>query len=307
VTFDQLTTFRAVARRRNFRMAAEDMHITQPAVSKQIRSLEEELGERLFERGRTVRLTMAGEVLLRHADRVAQTVEVAREELGDLRAEGGGRLSIAAYHVLAVHFLPRVLERYRAKFPGVRIRVETGWPKEVLQRVLDGEVDLGLLVLDGALRGAPQFTAKPLFSSEMIFVAPGNSSIPVGREVGLDQLGEFSWVLCQSGCPARAYLEKQLRERGLSLKLSVETNDHDLQAKLVELGLGVSIQPKGLVHSRLSSGKIKQFRVPGMEFSVDCGIIHRRDKFVHAAMRGFLTMIQQMPKAMLHPPQAAAS
>lgn len=307
MTLDQLATFRAVARRKSFRLAAEDVHITQPAVSKQIRSLEEDLGERLLERGRKVRLTMAGEVLLRHADRVAQTVEVAKEELGDLRSQGGGRLAIAAYHVLAVHFLPHVLEPYRQKFPGVRIRVETGWPKEVVERVMDREVDLGLVVLDNAMRQAPSLSAIPLFTSEMIFVAPASSSLPVGREVSVDQLGEQSWILCQDGCPARGFLETRLRERGLALKLSVETNDHDLQRKLLDLGLGVSIQPKSLVVERLKAGRLKQFFVPGMEFHVESGVIHRRDKFIHAAMRGFLNAVQRVPKTTMQRPKAVAS
>ncbi len=305
MTLDQLATFRAVARLKNFRMAAESVHISQPAVSKQIRALEDELGESLLERGRKVQLTLAGEVLLKHADRVAQTVEVAREEIGDLKEQGAGRLSIGAYHVLAVHYLPWLLEGYRKKFPAVRIHVETGWPDEVLQKVLDRRVDLGLMVLDEATRQSPYLTQVSLLTAEMIFVAPGDGSLVAERQLGVDRLGELPWILCQQGCPARGRLEHLLRERGSTLKLAVETNDHDLQSKLVDLGLGVSIQPKPLVCARLKSGRMRQFHVPGLEFAVECGIIYRRDKFVPAAMRGFLTVARRAPTSPM--PKSAAS
>ncbi len=305
MTLDQLATFRFVARLKSFRQAADAMHITQPAVSKQVRALEEELGEKLLERGRKVSVTLAGEVLLRHADRVAQTVEVAREEIGDLRTQGVGRLAIGAYHVLAVHYLPHVLESYRQKHPGVRITVKTGWPKEVVQSVLDREVDLGLVVLDAAIRQAPHLTVLPLFSSEMIFIAPGDGSLVSERELTLDRLGELPWILCECGCPTRGYLENRLRERGKSVELAVETSNHDLQARLVELGLGVSFQARPMVSERLRSGKLRQFYVPGMEFHVESGVIHRGDKYVHAAMRGFLNVVQRTPK--LHKAQKVAS
>jgi DNA-binding transcriptional LysR family regulator len=305
VTLDQLATFRAVARLKNFRLAAEAVHITQPAVSKQIRALEDELGESLLERGRKVQLTLAGEVLLKHADRVAQTVEVAREEIGDLKEQGAGKLVIGAYHVLAVHYLPWLLESYRKKFPAVRIHVETGWPDEVMQKVLDRQVDLGLMVLDSATRQSPYLTQVHLLTAEMIFVAPGDGSLVRERELGVERLGDLSWVLCQTGCPARGRLDTLLRESGSLLQVAVETNDHDLQIRLVELGLGVSIQAKPLVCARLKAGRLRQFHVPGLEFAVDCGIIHRRDKFISSAMRGFLGVARRAPTSPM--PKSAAS
>ncbi len=105
MNLDQLVTFRTVARMGSFRRAAEVLHLTQPAVSKQIRALELELGERLLERGRTVRLTHAGEVLLNYAERVSQMVQDAREEIGDLQELGRGRLSLGVSQSIAIHLL----------------------------------------------------------------------------------------------------------------------------------------------------------------------------------------------------------
>src|SRR5947207_5009853 len=125
MTLDQLVTLQSVAAMKSFRRAAAALHLTQPAVSKQIRALEDELGERLFERGRTARLTVAGATLLKHAERLSAIVRVARDEIADLRELKTGRLSIGASHTVAGHQLPQILEAYRLKYPQVALPVET--------------------------------------------------------------------------------------------------------------------------------------------------------------------------------------
>jgi DNA-binding transcriptional LysR family regulator len=100
MTLDQLTTLQAVSRTRSFRRAAEFLHLTQPAVSKQIRALKLELGERLFERGRTATLTTAGKTLLKHAEHLSQILRIARDEIEDLKELRRGQLSIGVSHTM---------------------------------------------------------------------------------------------------------------------------------------------------------------------------------------------------------------
>lgn len=147
MTLDQLLTFRTVCLARSFRAAAEKLHLTQPAVSKQIRSLEIELGERLFERGRTALLTEAGGTLLKYAEHLSEIVKNARNEIADLKELRRGHLSIGASHTIASHLLPDLVENYRLKYPRVTLSVETGWSPEILNRVVSHDLDLGLVVL----------------------------------------------------------------------------------------------------------------------------------------------------------------
>ncbi|MFQ5904860.1 MAG: LysR family transcriptional regulator [Candidatus Binatia bacterium] len=147
MNFDQLVTFRTVSNVKSFRRAAQTLHLTQPAVSKQIHALELELGEPLFERGRTARLTSAGEMLLKHVDLISQTLQVAREEIADLKELRRGHLSIGASHMITIHVLPQLLETYRERYPRVSLSIDSGWASEIVGRVMARDLDLSLVSL----------------------------------------------------------------------------------------------------------------------------------------------------------------
>ena len=117
MTLDQLRTFQAVAAVKSFRGAAEVLHITQPAISKQIQALEAELNERLFERGKSARLTSAGAALLKHAEHLSRILAVAKEEITDLRELRAGHLSIGAAHSVATYVLPASSRRIEPVIP----------------------------------------------------------------------------------------------------------------------------------------------------------------------------------------------
>jgi DNA-binding transcriptional LysR family regulator len=172
MTLDQLVTFRTVSSVKSFRRAAEVLHLTQPAVSKQIRALELDLGERLFERGRTTHLTSVGETLLKHADRISQILRTAREEIADLKELRRGYLSIGATHMAAIHVLPQLLETYRERYPQISLTIDAGWAHETVSRVIAHNLDLGLVsLLAPGCDDPPSLISVPLFSNQMIFVA----------------------------------------------------------------------------------------------------------------------------------------
>ena len=296
---DYLLAFRCVMRHKSFRRAAEDLHISQPAVSKQIRALEDEVGERLFERGRSVRSTLAGEVLIKYADRVCQSMDAARDEIGDLKSQGHGRLAIAAYHVLAVHFLPPLIERYRSLCPKVKVTVQTDWPEGIIHRVEAHDADVGILVRPNNLDALPNLSYLPLNSAEMIFVTAPHAGLVNEAEVPLDELRKVPFVLCPDGCPTRRYLELRLAERGYTAQIAVESSNLDLQSRLVELGLGVGILPKGIIVPQLKQKKLRQFYVRDFQFRVESGLVHRRDKYIHTAMKAFLEVARAAPASNL--------
>src|SRR4051812_18161270 len=117
MTLDQLTAFRTVVRAGGFGRAAAQLNLTQPAVSKQVRALEDELGQRVVERGRHVRSTPAGEVLLKYADRICEMLANAKQELADAAEHQRGDLAIGATQTIAAYLLPRVIASFRRRFP----------------------------------------------------------------------------------------------------------------------------------------------------------------------------------------------
>jgi DNA-binding transcriptional LysR family regulator len=294
MTLDQLRTFQAVATARSFRGAADVLHITQPAISKQIQALEAELDERLFERGRSAQLTSAGTALLKHVEHLSRVLTVAKEEITDLRELRAGHLSIGAAHSVATYVLPSLIEAYRARYPKVNLSIESGWSLEIIGRIMTYDLDLGLLVLlSPKLQAFQQLTLVPLATSDLVFVTSPNGPLAGRKKITWDDLREAPWILNHDGCVYRSYIERRLKEHGQTLKVEVQVMGLELQKKLTELGLGVSLLPRKFVTTELRQGSLKALNVEGTKLQVYSCLVLRKDKYIHGAMKGFLRLVQK--------------
>jgi DNA-binding transcriptional LysR family regulator len=294
MTLDQLQSFQTVAAAKSFRRAAELLHLTQPAVSKQIQALETELDQRLFERGRSAELTLAGTALLKHVDRLSHILTVAKEEIADLRELRGGHLSIGAAHSIATYELPRLIEVYRTRYPKINLSIESGWSVEICRRVVSYELDLGLVaIVAPQLEGFPQLTFVPLAATELVFVVSSDDPLTKRKKLTWDDLKEAPWILNQQGCVYRSYIERRLKECGHTLKVEVEVLGLELQKKLTQLGLGISLLPKYFVKAELQGGSLKTLHVAGSQLQAHSCLVFRSDKYLHGAMKAFLKLLQE--------------
>lgn len=301
MTLDQLVTLQAVSSVKSFRRAAETLHLTQPAVSKQIRALELELGERLFERGRTARLTAAGRTLLKHAEHLSQIVRIAKDEIADLGELRRGHLSIGASHSVATYVLPDLIETYRLRYPQVTLSVEAGWSPQILDHVVSHDLDLGLVVLvTPKPNDTLQLTSNALAPTEIVFVASPKDPLVNKREVTFEDFRQVPLILNQDGCLYRHYLESRFAERGFAMNIAVEVIGLELQKKLTQLGLGIALLPKPFVAKELREKSLKTFTVKGIQLRSYSCLVYRRDKYIHRAMREFLKLLQEgFPKVKL--------
>jgi DNA-binding transcriptional LysR family regulator len=294
MTLDQLHTFQTIATTHSFRRAAELLSLTQPAVSKQIQALETELEQRLFERGRSAQLTLAGTALLKHVDQLSRIVTVAKEEISDLRDLRQGKLSIGAAHSIATYELPRLIEAYRAAYPKINLVIESGWSVDITRRVLSHALDLGLLILVSAkLEGFPQLSFVPLATTDLAFVVAANNPLANRKRLTWDDLKDVPWILNHDGCVYRSYIERRLKERGQSIKVEVEVLGLELHKKLAELGLGVSLLPQRFVSEEIRRGSLKTLHVIGEKLQAYSCLVFRSDKYLHGAMRAFLQLLDQ--------------
>lgn len=294
MTLDQLRTFQAVAAVKSFRGAADVLHITQPAVSKQIQALELELKEPLFERGKSVRLTLAGAALLKHAEHLSRILAVAKEEISDLKGLRAGHLSIGSAHSIATNILPGLIETYRARYPAVQLSVNSAWSGEIIARVKAYDLDFGLIrLLSPKPKGFQQLNLVPFAVDDLAFVASPNHPLAGRKKLTWADLQEASWILNHNGCVYRSHIESRLKERGRALKVVVEVMGMELQKKLTELGLGVSVLPGHLVAAELRQGSLRALNVEGTKLEIYSCLIFRKDKHIHGAMKGFLRLLQE--------------
>jgi DNA-binding transcriptional LysR family regulator len=304
MTLDQLVTLQAVSAMKSFRRAAERLHLTQPAVSKQIRALESELGERLFERGRIATPTEAGKTLLKHAEQLSQIVRIAREEMADLKDLRRGHLTIGASHTVATHLLPGLIEAFRSRYPQVSLSVETGWSPEIVSRVTAHDLDLGLVVLvTPGPEEAPQLACAALDTTETVFVAAPKEPLIKKSNLTFEEFSKLPLILNHDGCLYRRYLERRFAEKGVAMNIAVEVIGFELEKRLTQLGLGVSLLSKLLVAKEIREKSLKPFMVKGLQLRSYTCLVYRRDKYIHGAMREFFKLLRErFPQARLESP-----
>jgi DNA-binding transcriptional LysR family regulator len=262
----QLTAFCAVVERKSFSQAAERLGVTQPAVSLQIRSLEERLGQRLLDRsGRRVEPTEAGLRLYRGAQRLLaleqQLVEdVAGEAEGDLR----GQLTIGAATGPGATAVPVLLCEFQRENPEVRVELTISDTQHVVEAVATRELELGVV---GATPRHRSVAYEPFFRDQVVLVCPPGHGF-AGRTIGIDDLKSEQLIVMQEGAGVRQVIEEELRKRGKRLRdldVHLELGLQESVKSAVEGGFGVTFISRSAVEAELAAGTLATARVRGLE------------------------------------------
>jgi DNA-binding transcriptional LysR family regulator len=264
VTLQQLKYFLAVAETRHFTKAAEKVTVAQPSLSKQIKTLEAELGAPLFRRVRgNVSLTPAGEALLPIATRILADVDVARLEVAELIGLRSGRLRLGSTPSLSVSIVADVLRRFHDAYPGVRLMIEEGGSGDLTHDLLRGDLDIALIINPphGADAG---LTSRPILSEDLV-VASAVSDAPTRSQIRLTSLRDVPMVMFRQGYDLRETTLHACRATGFEPRLAVEGGEMDAVLRFVEAGLGVAIVPSmvlagrpGLHGTRLATPQLRR-------------------------------------------------
>jgi LysR family hydrogen peroxide-inducible transcriptional activator len=244
----QLRYVVAIARTGNFSRAAEQCHVAQPSLSQQIRKLEDELGERLFDRmKREVRPTPQGENFLRRAVRILEEVDAAKREATDAQDLPRGALTIGVLPTIAPYLLPEVMAQFAQEFPGVEIVVQEDTTARLLKLALDHEIDF-------ALASRPfqneRLEVKTLFSEELLLaLPPGHRLTRKGTVAVADLKGERLMVMKEGHCLGDQVLGFCDR-RDVRPKISFRSSQLETIQALVSSGLGISLIPAMAARSK---------------------------------------------------------
>ena len=237
----QLRYVVAVARTGNFSRAAEQCHVSQPSLSQQVKKLEDELGERLFDRlQRSVKLTPAGERFLPHARRILDEVDTAKREAADTGRTVRGRLNIGVLPTIAPYLLPAVMTDFAARFPGVEIVLHEDVTARLLKLALRFEIDLVLASLPIT---DPRFAVKELFTEELLLARPTRRPQRWRRPPSLGELSGERFIVMQEGhCLGDQVLDFCAR-RDLPISVRFRSAQLETILSLVGAGMGVSLIP----------------------------------------------------------------
>jgi DNA-binding transcriptional LysR family regulator len=268
----RLRAFAAVARRGNFSRAADDLAISQPAVSKHVADLERALGTRLLIREpRGARLTDAGEFLAGYVNRAEALLAQAAAGVASLANAESGVVRVATSGTPGVYLLPRALAAFAPTRPGVEIQVDVGTSAEAIEAVRNHRADLGLV---GGATGEPDLEVEPLVEDEVVIV--GGASLARPGMVARDIAGQ-TWISREEGSATRRAVEAAMANLGLRPARRLTLPDWEMIKIAVASGAGVAAISRFAVEHELADGRLTLINVRGWHVVRPLSVIRSRD------------------------------
>jgi LysR family transcriptional regulator, transcriptional activator of the cysJI operon len=299
-----LELFCRIVDRRSFSLAAEDLHITQPAASQQVRSLERELKTTLLDRSsRRVGPTDAGQVLYRYAREILALHELACTEILDLEELVSGHVVLGASTGPGEHLMPALLTRFRGLYPGVRVSMSVDATQHVIERVVSREFELGAV---GAPTAQPDLVAEPFAHDEVVLVC-GPAHPWAGREaVSLDELASAALIVQQYGAGIRAVVDDHLRAAGLPperLTVVAEMGLMESAKQAAIAGGGVTFVSGWAIGPELEHGALAIVPVDGLDIRRDFYVVRSRSRVLSRAAEALLAYLREQYEAVLPGPR----
>jgi DNA-binding transcriptional LysR family regulator len=261
----RLTVFRAVAAERSFRRAAEQLYLSQPAVTQQIKALEDLVGLPLFDRsGREVTLTTAGAALLQYAERSGEVLEQAAVALASLKGQVSGTLRIAASTTIAQYILPPLLGAFLRLHPAVHVELDSSNTESVADAIAAGRATVGLV--EGPPH-ASQVRSEIWLEDELVLLVPPSHEWAGQRSITLQQIAAAPLLMRERGSGTREVIETTLEAAGLSardLHIAVELNSTEAILGCIEAGVGVGFVSRSAIHRQLAVNTLVVVPVAGL-------------------------------------------
>ncbi len=284
-----LQAFVAIAENGSFSAAAERLHLTQPAISKRIALLEDQLRAPLFDRiGRQVALTEAGQLLLSKAKLILNEVIAAQRAIADLRGDVQGKLSIATSHHVGLHYLPPYLREFSTQYPQVKLDLHFLDSEQAYHEILQGRFDLAIVTL--ALQQDARINSHTLWLDQLHFVAAPNHPLAAQSHLRLADLSPHQAIMPDTNTYTTQLIKGLFDRQGQTLDITMVTNHLDTIKMMLSIGLGWGVLPRRLIDDQL---QILDVDHPMIERPL--GYIHHEQRSLNNAARMFLALLRTHP------------
>lgn len=296
-----LLVFITAVERGNFTRTAEELHMTQPAVSQYIQSLERSMGTRLLDRtNKYVKLTKAGQIVYEYALQMKGLYFKMHSLVDDLMHHAGGELSIGASYTYGEYILPHVIARMRSGYPLIKPRISIGNTKEIAEAVLNHQLDIG--IVEGEL-SHEKLTVQPFAEDLMYIIAPGNHWLCQQSNVSAQDIANEPWILREPGSGTREAADKMFSNLGIQPPEMVEFGSTQIIKESVEAGLGLTLLSEWVVRKEISLGSLAVLRLPEAPVTRHFSWVMLNTEFKTKAVEVFTSLLldQDIPvKSSLH-------
>ena len=288
----QLRAFVAIAETGTFTAGALRVHVTQAAISMQIRQLESEIGARVFVRApRHVILTEAGEQLLRRARHILREHDAALDEIAELAGAERGRLRIgSASAMVLTEQLPAILKELRKQHPAAEISVVSGTSEVLVDQILAGEVDIAFVSLPVDVRG---IKTERLSEDQLVAIASPRHKLAKQRTISAYTLAGERLILGERGGNTRRLIDQFFAQAGVTLRVAMELSRQQAIRRMVEEDMGVGIVPLQSVKDDVDKGKLVRWWIEGAQINWELGIAQLSNGYESPIMQKFVSLARK--------------
>lgn len=296
ITFRQLQVFEAVARHLSFTHAAEELFLTQPAVSMQVKQLENVVGIPLYEQlGKSIHLTEAGKLMLRYSTEIRNQVNEIEKELDDLKGTEGGLLQIAVASTVN-NFAARLLSEFCQQYPRIRVSFDVTNRATLLKKLEANESDLALM---GSPPDEMELIGEPFMDNPLVVIAPPNHPLVGEKDIPLRKLKDDPLIMREVGSGTRVAMERFFMEKkNFKLISSIEMNSNEAIKRSVEAGLGLGIVSLHTIELEKELDRLKVLDVRSFPIVRQWYIVYRKGKRLSIAAESFKNFV--LAKAQTH-------
>ena len=283
--FDQLETFLEVARLSSFSRAAEKRFRTQPAISSQIRALEEDVGAKLLDRsGGKVSLTAPGKIFLRYVEDAIEARRNMMTALAEADRVPRGEIIVGANEGTCLHILPEVFAEFKRSYPDVAVNIRRSDYGKILESVTDNSVDFGVVSLPVK---DTRLTIVPIHRDELVVIVPPHHPIADLKSVTIEDASNYPLVLPKSG-HTRDALQALFYERKLKPQVAMELDSSELLKRFVAADVGIGLIARSNVEEDVKANVLTALRLADAHIRRDLALVFRKDKALSRAAKAFI-------------------
>jgi DNA-binding transcriptional LysR family regulator len=286
--FEQLKAFVEVARNASFSRAAEKLFRTQPAISAQIRALEEDIGARLFDRtGGRVTLTAGGRLFLEYAEETLQARRNIVRALAEMARTPRGQLVVSANEATCLYILPQVFAHFKGKYPRVSVSIARHERSRTLEAVLSQEVDFGVTTQPV---NDPRLTIVPVHKDEMVVITAVDHPLTVKSTTKLASVAAYPLILPKQG-RTRDAIDQMFANGQLKPEISMELESNELIKRFAAAGVGIGFQARSNTATEFAAGLLGVVELEDVRIARDLVLIYRKDKSLSRAAQAFIEIM----------------
>jgi len=288
MNINQLETLLAISKTMSFRKAGELLNLTQPAVSAQIKNLEDEFGTILVDRNQPVTLTDSGKIFLEHAEKILQQVNELKQRLADMQQTPQGHIQLGTTTSIAMQILPRVLSYFQDQFPLIKTTIHSMPSSQIMASVESGLIDIGIAYL---------FEKHPALETSVLYYDTFELVVsPRRNHTSIYSLADIPMIMLTPETAGRRFLDQILSRYKIEPRIVMELSSSEEVKRMVELNLGAAVISKMSIANEVRAGTLKMIKVNELEIPRPVGVVYKAGRYLNTALQQFLNDLKGMPE-----------